>query len=191
MAERKTTKKLTSQKKKTTGKSTTSKSSNKRTTQKSTNSSSRTVSLRTDLNKFANEEYGTTELFRGAMIMVEREGADAIRAAATAMLAAKVPLVGPKLAEQAVDSLVRQLTDDYKKLSADDRKTLRGVLRWLKGDYELDTRTSTDLMRALSTQTPIVDLSASTTTASVAAPPPAAQLDALAQGFALPPKPGS
>ena len=83
--------------------------------------------MRSDLSKYAGEEYETSELLRGAMLLVEHEGADVVRAAIMAVLAGKVPLAGAKLAKEAVDSIVRRYGDDYKKLNSDDRKAVRGV----------------------------------------------------------------
>jgi hypothetical protein len=189
MAERKTTKKSSRTTKKSSSRKTrSSKSTHKRTVKKSarrktTSSANRGVSLRRDLTKYAGEEHATSELLRGAMLLVEREGADVIRAAAMAILAGKVPLAGEKLAEEAVDSIVRQFSDDYKKLNGDDRKAVRGALSWLTGDYPVDTRTSNELVAALSGAAPAP---------AESAPPPLAanpQLDTLAQGFVLPPKP--
>lgn len=172
---------------KTTGQTTTAKEAAKKPPAKppaaKPSAKTRAATLRTDLKKHAGEEYATSELLRGALIMVEREGADAIRAAALALLAGKIPLAGDALSKQAVDSLIRKLTDDYKKLNADDKKALRGVLNWLSGTFELDAGTRTQLVAALSATEP--------TAAAVATPPPPTAghaLTGLAQGFVLPPK---
>jgi hypothetical protein len=186
MADSKTTKKSTSQK--STGKaSTNTKQSNKKTPPKKTTggqsgASTRSATLRTELKKFAGESYETSELLRGALIVVEREGADAVRAAVMALVASKIPLAGNELAKSAADPLIRQLTDDYKKLNAADRKAVRGVINWLTGAIEVDSRTTNDLVRTLSASQPVEATALSTP------PPPEPRLEALAQGFVLPSK---
>lgn len=154
----------------------------KKTTPKTT--TTRAATLRTDLKKHANETYATSELLRGALVIVEREGVDAIRTAVLALLASKVPLAGNALSKQAVDSLVRVLTDDYKKLNSDDKKAVRGVLNWLSGAFEVDTGAHTQLVAALS-----ATASTPASPAAISAPAAEPALTGLAQGFVLPPKP--
>jgi hypothetical protein len=115
----------------------------------SNTANSRTASLRTDLKKFTDEEYASTDFTHGAMVMVQREGMDAIRAALTALMASKIPFLGSGLSSHAVDSLVNQLVDDYHKLDAAERKGLRAVIRWLSGDLHVDTETTTKLLTVL------------------------------------------
>ena len=172
---------------KTTAKTTAKKAPAKKTQAKkptAKTTTTRAATLRTDLKKHATETYATGELLRGALIVVEREGADAIRTAVMALLASKVPLAGNALSKQAVDSLVRILTDDYKKLNSDDKKAVRGVLNWLSGAFEVDTGARTQLVAALSAtaSTPV-------SPAAISAPAAEPALTGLAQGFVLPPKP--
>lgn len=115
----------------------------------SSTSTSRTASLRTDLKKFTTEEYATTDFTHGAMVMVQREGMDAIRAALMALMASKIPLLGSGLSSHAVDALIDQLVDDYRKVDAAERKGLRAVIRWLSGDLHVDTETTTKLLTVL------------------------------------------
>lgn len=129
--------------------SSTSRPRRRTTSDSSSTSTSRTASLRADLKKFADEEYASTDFTHGAMVMVQREGMDAIRTALTALMASKIPLLGSGLSSHAVDSLVNQLVDDYHKLDAAGRKGLRAVIRWLSGDLHVDGETTTKLLTVL------------------------------------------
>ena len=129
--------------------STSSRPRRRKSSESTSSSTSRTASLRTDLKKFADEEYASTDFTHGAMVMVQREGMDAIRAALMALMASKIPLLGSGLGSHAVDSLVDQLMDDYHKVDATQRKGLRAVIRWLSGDLQVDTETTTKLLTTL------------------------------------------
>jgi hypothetical protein len=107
---------------------------------------SRRASLASDLKKYADEEYTSTELTHGALIMVQREGMEAVRAALMALLGGNIPIFGSGMSDNAVDALVDQLADDYKKLAADERKALRAVLHWLSGKFEADEETRNNLI---------------------------------------------
>lgn len=117
-----------------------------RSTRRSSTTTSRRASLASDLKKYANEEYATTDLTHGALIMVQREGMDAVRAALMALLGGNIPIFGSGMSDNAVDSLVSQLADDYKKLDAGERKALRAVLLWLSGNFEVDDETKNHLI---------------------------------------------
>jgi hypothetical protein len=154
MTERKSTKKTTRKKKSTASsaskKSTTRKrTASKTSKRKSTSTSRQRVTLRGDLDKFASEEYGAAELLRGGLLIVEREGAEIVRQAVVALLASKIPLFGGSLGDEAIDGVIRKLTDDYRKVKADERKAMRAVVNWLRGSYEVDTRTANELLAAL------------------------------------------
>lgn len=120
----------------------------KRTTARKTTSRSR-LSLSSDLKKYADEAYATGELLRGGVLLVEREGTDAIREAVMAFLASQVPLFGGQLGQEAVAGLVRKLNDDYRKLGVDDRKALRAILNWLSGAHKVDAETASRLLTEL------------------------------------------
>jgi hypothetical protein len=190
MAEEQPTRKKTTSKK-TTGKTTTSK--RKRSTagksdsgKKTPKRTSRTVSLSADLKKYAGESYETSELLRGALLIVDREGADAIRTAVLTLAVSQIPLAGEQLAGQTAHVLVGQLADDYKQLKTAERKGVRGVINWLTGAFTLDSRTTNELMAALSG--PAAEPGA---VIEPPAPLPAsAPLKAAAQGFLLPPRQG-
>jgi DNA mismatch repair ATPase MutL len=183
-AKKSTAAKKTAAEKKTTNKKTTNK---KTTTQKKSTtakSSSRSVSLTTDLKKFADETYETTELMRGVLLIIGSEGSEALRSIVLAFLSSKVPLIGEQLSAQARTSFIRKLNDDYKKLNADDRKAMRSVLSWLQGDYQVDERTTSQLVSLLN-QPP-----GATTPPATNLPPAASgpSLQSIAQGFVLPPQ---
>jgi hypothetical protein len=170
MAERKSTRKTTS--KKSTERKTTKRASSSSTRRKSSTASSRrtsssarttrrrsatsasrtsrTATLSSDLKKFADESYETSELTHGALLMVQSEGVEILREAALALFASKIPLVGGAVGDQAVEGITRKLADDYKKLAAADRKAVRAVVNWLDGRYEVDEQTATRLMDTFS-----------------------------------------
>jgi len=143
-----TTKKSTASKKSTTSKRKTTASKPRR-----SSTSSRSATLSSDLKKFDEEQYETTEMTHGAMLMVQSEGIEILREAALALFASKIPLVGEKLGSDAVAGITRKLSDDYKKLAAGDRKAMRGVIRWLNGSYEVDSETASRLTSAFSSPT--------------------------------------
>ncbi len=140
------TKKATT-KKSTPKKAVTKKATTKRNTAQGT--TGRTASLKADLKKFANEEYATAELTRGALVMFQREGMDAVRSALLALMGSKLPLMGNSVNDSAVESLVNQLADDYRKVEATDRKALRAVIHWLDGKVEVDAATANGLLATL------------------------------------------
>jgi hypothetical protein len=84
--------------------------------------------------------------------MVQSEGVEIIREAALALFASKIPLVGDTVGDQAVENITRQLSDDYKRLGAADRKAMRAVVSWLSGNYEVDAETTSRLMTSLNRQ---------------------------------------
>ena len=139
--------KKTATKKAVTKKATTKKATTKRNTAQGT--TERTASLKADLKKFANEEYATAELTRGALVMFQREGMDAVRSALLALMGSKLPLLGSSVNDSAVESLVNQLADDYRKVEAADRKALRAVIHWLDGKIEVDAATANGLLATL------------------------------------------
>lgn len=112
----------------------------------STTSRARTVSLKSDLKKFADEEYAAGDLTQGALLLVRSEGVDVIREALLALMASKLPLFGNQLSDNAVDSLVNKLQDDYRKFNTAERKAARAVLHWLGGKYEADAETQKRLL---------------------------------------------
>src|SRR5690606_28664040 len=147
-------------------------------------SSSRSVSLSTDLKKFADESYETTELMRGVLLIISSEGSEALRSVVLAFLSSKVPLIGEQLSAQARSSFIRKLNDDYKKLNTDDRKTVRAVVNWLQGDYQVDERTTSHVVA-------LFNQPAGAATPPTTNLPPATggpSLQSIAQGFVLPPQ---
>lgn len=170
--------------KKTASKKTTSKTASKKksTPAKRTSSS---VSITTDLKKFADEAYETTELLHGVTLIISSEGSEVIRSALIAFLASKVPLVGEQLGAQAHSSIIRKLNDDYKKFKAEERKAVRGVLNWLQGNHPIDEETTSELVRMINQP------SASSLPPATSLPPSGGSpsLNTIAQGFVLPPQP--
>jgi len=161
-----TTKKSTA-KKTTTKKAATKKSTAKKaTTRKSSSSSSSTTgrkrnttstkrstaSLRTDLTKLAGENYTTSDFTRGATVLIQEEGVEILRDALMVMLASKTPLIGGMVSGAALDALLDKVTDNYKKLTVADRKALRAVINWLRGDASSDEETKHSLVTMLSGQ---------------------------------------
>ena len=143
-----TTKNATTRKTSSTSSSTTRRKRN--TTSSSTKRS--TVSLRTDLTKLAGESYTTGDFTRGATVLIQQEGVEILREALMVMLASKTPLIGGMVSNAALDALLDKVADNYKKLTAADRKALRAVINWLRGDASSDEVTKQSLVALLSGQ---------------------------------------
>lgn len=68
------------------------------------------------------------------------------------MFASKTPLIGGMVSNAALDALLDKVADNYKKLTAADRKALRAVINWLRGDASSDEGTQQSLVALLSGQ---------------------------------------
>ena len=151
---KKTTTKKAATKKSTAKKATTRKSSSSTTGRKRNTTSTKrsTASLRTDLTKLAGENYTTSDFTRGATVLIQEEGVEILRDALMVMLASKTPLIGGMVSGAALDALLDKVTDNYKKLTVADRKALRAVINWLRGDASSDEETKHSLVTMLSGQ---------------------------------------
>lgn len=155
-AKKRTTKKSAA-KKSTTKKATTSKTSSStssaaRRKRNTTSTKRATASLRTDLTKLAGENYTTGDFTRGATVLIQEEGVEILRDALMVMLASKTPLIGSMVSNAALDALLDKVADNYKKLTVADRKALRAVINWLRGDASSDEETKQSLVALLSGQ---------------------------------------
>ncbi len=68
------------------------------------------------------------------------------------MFASKTPLIGGMVSNVALDGLLDKVADNYKKLTVADRKALRAVINWLRGDASSDDETKQSLVALLSGQ---------------------------------------
>lgn len=155
-AKKRTTKKSTAKKsttkKATTRKTSSSTSSAARRKRNTTSTKRSTASLRTDLTKLAGENYSTGDFTRGATVLIQEEGVEILRDALMVMLASKTPLIGNMVSGAALDALLDKVADNYKKLTVADRKALRAVINWLRGDASSDEETKQSLVSLLSGQ---------------------------------------
>lgn len=151
---KKTTTKKAATKKATAKKATTRKSSSSTTGRKRNTTSTKrsTASLRTDLTKLSGENYTTGDFARGATVLIQEEGVEILRDALMVMLASKTPLIGGMVSDAALDALLDKVADNYKKLTVADRKALRAVIHWLRGDASSDEETKQSLVAMLSGQ---------------------------------------
>lgn len=157
IAAKKRTTKKSAAKKSTTKKATTSKTSSStssaaRRKRNTTSTKRATASLRTDLTKLAGENYTTGDFTRGATVLIQEEGVEILRDALMVMLASKTPLIGSMVSNAALDALLDKVADNYKKLTVADRKALRAVINWLRGDASSDEETKQSLVALLSGQ---------------------------------------
>jgi len=106
------------------------------------------------LTKLAGENYTTSDFTRGATVLIQEEGVEILRDALMVMLASKTPLIGGMVSGAALDALLDKVTDNYKKLTVADRKALRAVINWLRGDASSDEETKQSLVALLSGQPP-------------------------------------
>lgn len=132
-------------------KSTTKKSSSTTTRKRATTTSAKraTASLKTDLQKLTAETYAAGDFTRGAMVLVQGEGIEILRDALMVMLSSKTPLIGGMVSGVALDTLLDKVTDTYKKATVADRKALRAVINWLRGDANTDADTHHNLVALL------------------------------------------
>lgn len=125
-----------------------------------------TASLKSDLKKLVNERYATSDFTRGAIVLIEQEGVEILRDALFVLLSSKTPLVGGMVSNIALDTLLDKVTDTYKKLTVADRKALRAVINWLRGDANTDAETQQSLVTLLNGQpsaNPSIPVGATTT----------------------------
>lgn len=125
-----------------------------------------TASLKSDLKKLVNERYATSDFTRGAIVLIEQEGVEILRDALFVLLSSKTPLVGGMVSNIALDTLLDKVTDTYKKLTVADRKALRAVINWLRGDANTDAETQQNLVTLLNGQpsaNPSIPVGATTT----------------------------
>lgn len=149
----KSTTKKTTGKKATTRKTSSTTASTARRKRNTTSSAKRsTASLRTDLTKLAGESYTAGDFTRGATVLIQEEGVEILREALMVMLASKTPLIGGMVSGAALDALLDKVTDNYKKLTVTDRKALRAVINWLRGDANSDEATQQNLVALLHDQ---------------------------------------
>lgn len=151
-ATKKSTTKKTTGKKATTRKTSSSTASTARRKRNTTSTKRATASLRSDLTKLAGENYAAGDFTRGATVLIQEEGVEILRDALMVMLASKTPLIGSMVSGAALDALVDKVTDNYKKLTVADRKALRAVINWLRGDANSDEETKQSLVALLSGQ---------------------------------------
>lgn len=156
-ATKKSTAKKATTKKATTRKTSSTTSSTARRKRNTTSSSTKrsTASLRSDLTKLAGENYTTGDFTRGATVLIQQEGVEILRDALMVMFASKTPLIGGMVSNAALDGLLDKVADNYKKLTVADRKALRAVINWLRGDASSDDETKQSLVALLSGQTTI------------------------------------
>lgn len=154
-----TTKKAATAKKATTQKAaakkrTTKKSSSPTTRKRATTTSVKrtTASLKTDLQKLTDESYAAGDFTRGALVLVQGEGVEILRDALMVMLSSKTPLIGGMVSGVALETLFDKVTDTYKKATVADRKALRAVINWLRGDANTDGETQQNLVALLNGQ---------------------------------------
>lgn len=159
-----TTKKAATAKKSTSKKTTTQKAAaKKRTTKKSSSPTTRkratttsakraTASLKTDLKKLTDESYTAGDFTRGALVLVQGEGVEILRNALMVMLSSKTPLIGGVVSGVALETLLDKVTDTYKAATVADRKALRAVINWLRGDANTDEETQQNLVALLNGQ---------------------------------------
>lgn len=125
-----------------------------------------TASLKSDLKKLVNERYATSDFTRGAIVLIEQEGVEILRDALFVLLSSKTPLVGGMVSNIALDTLLDKVTDTYRKLTVADRKALRAVINWLRGDANTDAETQQSLVTLLNGQpsaNPSIPVGATTT----------------------------
>lgn len=150
------TAKKTTAKKATAPKRTTKKASSttarKRTTTPSTKRP--TVSLKADLKKLTAESYVTADFTRGALVLIQGEGVEILRDALMVMLASKTPLIGGMVSSVALETLLDKVADTYKDATMADRKALRAVINWLRGDANTDEATQQNLVALLNGDQP-------------------------------------
>ncbi|MCE7990187.1 MAG: hypothetical protein DYG89_54290 [Caldilinea sp. CFX5] len=148
----KATAKKTTTKKAATRKSSSTTSSTARRRRTTTNAKRSTASLRSDLTKLAGESYTAGDFTRGATVLIQQEGVEILRDALMVMLASKTPLIGGMVSDAALNALLDKVADNYKKLTVADRKALRAVINWLRGDASSDEATKQNLVALLSGQ---------------------------------------
>lgn len=157
-AKKATSKKTTNPKaaaqKSTPKKSTTKKSSSTTTHKRATTTRVKraTASLKTDLKKLTDESYAAGDFTRGAMVLVQGEGVEILRDALMVMLSSKTPLIGGMVSGVALETLLDKVTDTYKAATLADRKALRAVITWLRGDANTDDDTQQHLVALLNGQ---------------------------------------
>ena len=139
---------------KTAAKKTTAASATQRKRNTTTSDNRASASLKTDLKNLNDEAYATGDFTRGAIVLIEQEGVDILRDALMVMIASKTPFVGSMVSGVALDSMLDKLTDNYKKLTVADRKALRAVINWLRGDANADNETKQSLVAMLNGQAP-------------------------------------
>ena len=138
--------------KKTAAKKTTAASATQRKRSTTTSANRASASLKTDLKNLTEESYATGDFTRGAIVLIEQEGVDILRDALMVMIASKTPFVGSMVSGVALESMLDKLTDNYKKLTVADRKALRAVINWLRGDANADDETKESLVAMLNGQ---------------------------------------
>lgn len=143
-----TTKKATAARKSSTTRSSTAKP------KRTTSAKRATTSLKTDLKNLSNEGYATGDFTRGAIVLLEQEGVEILRDALMVMLSSKTPLIGGMVSGVALETLLDKVTDTYKKATVADRKALRAVINWLRGDANTDEATQQNLVALLHGQQP-------------------------------------
>ena len=106
-----------------------------------TSSGARTLSLRNDLQKMLRETYSAADYTNGVQLILEAGFGNTLRDVVSAVLRSQGSF-GGMLSEHAIEQLLDQLTDIYRKRKVAERKAMRAVINWCSGlgapDKELE-----------------------------------------------------
>ncbi len=114
-------------------------------------SRSRTVSLRSDLNKYESEKYRPEEFVKGAQLIIDAGAGSTLRDLVASVLRSKGAF-GNMQSEHAMEGLLDQLTDGYRKRKVAERKSIRAMLNWCSGLVETDQEVEGQLLTTVLSQ---------------------------------------
>lgn len=88
--------------------------------------------LSEDLALYANEAFTKRDVIAGLRLLGELAGLVSLYATAIALSTVTIPFLGPTLTRQIVIALSRAGINEYGKLSTQERKQVRAVIRWIR-----------------------------------------------------------
>lgn len=114
-------------------------------------SRSRAVSLRTDLQKFGDEDYTQEDFLTGTQLIIEAEAGERLRDLVASVLRSKGAF-GNMQSEHVMEGLLDQLSKGYSKRRVAERKSIRAMLNWCSGLVQTEPEVEGELLRTVMSQ---------------------------------------
>ena len=94
--------------------------------------------LEADIDRYADEFYNRGDLEAGKSLLLEIGGIVAVGGAVLTVLTSWLPPLGITLGSGTVAFIVIKATEFYADATAEQRKAIRAVVKWLQGGFQLD-----------------------------------------------------